>query len=57
LLPICDGVARMKVRGHWPTDVIASLAIGTALGAYAHSSSLSVGLLPRGVAIGWKTRF
>ncbi|HEY2190126.1 MAG TPA: hypothetical protein VGH48_16340 [Caldimonas sp.] len=49
----------MKVWGHWQTDVIASLAIGTALGAYAHSrpSSLSVGLLPRGVTIGWKTRF
>jgi undecaprenyl-diphosphatase len=59
LLPLYDGVARMKVWGHWQTDVLASLAIGTALGAYAHSrpTSISVGLLPHGVTIGWKTRF
>jgi undecaprenyl-diphosphatase len=47
-----EGVGTLADRRH-------RQAIGTALGAYAHSrpSSLSVGLLPRGVTLGWKTRF
>jgi hypothetical protein len=59
LLPLYDAVARVKVRAHWQSDVLASFAIGTALGAYAHArqSSLSVGLLPHGVTVGWKTSF
>jgi len=32
LLPAYDGVARMKVQAHWPSDVIAGFALGTALG-------------------------
>ena len=59
LLPIYDAVARVKVKAHWQSDVLASFALGTAVGAYAHSrsSSLSVGILPRGVTIGWKKSF
>jgi hypothetical protein len=59
LLPVYDGVARMKSRAHWQTDVLASFAIGSAIGYYAHSrtSSLSVGLLPHGVTVGWKKSF
>ena len=59
LLPIYDAIARVKVRAHWQSDVLASYAIGTAIGWYAHSrkSSLSVGLLPRGVTVGWKENF
>ena len=59
LLPLYDAVARVKVRAHWQSDVLASFAIGTALGAYAHSrsSSLTVGVLPRGLTIGWKKSF
>lgn len=59
LLPIYDGVARVKVRAHWQSDVLAGFALGTAIGAYAHSrtSSISVGLLPRGVTVGWKKSF
>lgn len=59
LLPLYDAVARVKVRAHWQSDVLASLAIGTALGAYAHSrsSSISVAILPRGVSVGWSKRF
>jgi len=59
LLPIYDGVARMKVQAHWQTDVLASLVIGTAIGYYAHSrsSSITVGLLPGGFTVGWKTTF
>ncbi|MEP6739728.1 MAG: phosphatase PAP2 family protein [Caldimonas sp.] len=59
LLPVYDAVARVKVRAHWQSDVLASFVIGTAIGVYAHSrsSSLSVGVLPRGVSIGWKKTF
>lgn len=59
LLPLYDAVARVKVRAHWQTDVLASFAIGTALGVYAHSrnESISVGVLPRGVTVGWKKSF
>ncbi|MEO6364256.1 MAG: phosphatase PAP2 family protein [Caldimonas sp.] len=59
LLPLYDAVARVKVRAHWQTDVLASFAIGTALGVFAHSrnESISVGVLPRGVTVGWKKSF
>ena len=59
LLPLYDAIGRVKVQAHWQSDVLASLAIGTAIGAYAHSrsSSLTVGVLPRGVTIGWKKAF
>ncbi len=59
LLPLYDAVARVKVRSHWQSDVLASFAIGTAIGAYAHSrsSSLTVRVLPRGLTIGWKKSF
>jgi len=35
-LPVYDGYARIKTRGHWQTDVLAGLAIGTAAGWYSH---------------------
>ena len=59
LLPVYDGVARIKVQAHWQTDVLASLAIGTGIGWYAHERELpiSVKLLPRGVTIGLQVRF
>jgi undecaprenyl-diphosphatase len=58
-LPIYDAIGRVKVHGHWQTDVLASLAIGASIGAYSHarSSSLTVGVLPRGVTVGWKKSF
>ena len=59
LLPAYDAIARVKVRAHWQSDVLASFVIGTAIGAYAHSriSAISVGVLPHGVTVGWKTSF
>jgi len=59
LLPAYDAIARVKSRAHWQSDVLASFALGTAIGCYAHSrpSSLSVGVLPRGMTIGWKRAF
>ena len=54
LLPAYDAVARMKVRAHWQTDVLAGFAIGTAAGYYAHSrdSPWLLGVLPHGVSVG-----
>ena len=59
LLPLYDAIARMKVQAHWQSDVLAAFALGTAVGYYAHgrSSSLTVGLLPGGVTIGWHKKF
>lgn len=59
VLPVYDAVARVKSRAHWQSDVLASFAIGSAIGAYAHSreTALSVGVLPRGITIGWKKSF
>ena len=59
LLPAYDAIARMKVRGHWQTDVLAGFAIGTASGYYAHNrqSPFLLGLLPHGFAVGVKQQF
>jgi acid phosphatase family membrane protein YuiD len=32
LLPVYDGVARMKQQAHWQTDVLAGFALGTGMG-------------------------
>ena len=59
LLPLYDAIARVKVRAHWQSDVLASFLIGTGIAYYTHSraSSMTVGVLPRGVTIGWKKSF
>ena len=38
LLPIYDGIARVKVQAHWQTDVLAGLALGTGTAWLIHSS-------------------
>ena len=59
LLPIYDAIARVKVRGHWQSDVLVSFALGTAIGYYAHQrqTSIFVDVLPGGLSIGWRKRF
>jgi PAP2 superfamily len=59
LLPLYDGIARIKSQAHWQTDVLASFAIGTGIGWYAHERELpiSVKLLPRGITIGLHVQF
>jgi len=59
LLPAYDAVARMKVRAHWQTDVLAGFAIGTASGYYAHTrdSPLILGWMPHGIMVGLKKKF
>lgn len=54
LLPIYDGLARMKTRGHWQTDVLAGFALGTAAGYFLHRPGMPVilSVLPHGFEIG-----
>jgi membrane-associated phospholipid phosphatase len=59
LLPLYDGIARMKVWGHWQTDVLAGWALGGLTGYYAHNreSPFMLGLLPHGFTIGLHKQF
>jgi undecaprenyl-diphosphatase len=59
ILPVYDMVARVKVHGHWQSDVLAGFALGTASGMYAHSRSQPVVLsaLPQGFMVGLKKKF
>ena len=59
VLPAYDSMARMKVQGHWQTDVLAGWAIGTAFGMYAHyePDPLFLSIVPGGVAMGLHVRF
>lgn len=59
LLPVYDAIARMKVSGHWQTDVLAGFALGTAAGYLAHrqDSPWMLKALPGGAAVGLKVRF
>jgi hypothetical protein len=54
LLPIYDGIARIKTRGHWQTDVLAGFALGTAAGYFLHRPGMPVilSILPRGFEVG-----
>jgi undecaprenyl-diphosphatase len=57
LLPVYDGIARMKVWGHWQTDVIAGFALGTGVGYLMHrnpNTPYVLRLMPHGVYIGLK---
>jgi hypothetical protein len=59
LIPLYDAAARMKMHAHWQSDVLVGWALGSLTGYYAHSraTSLTVGLLPRGLTVGWRGKF
>ena len=59
VLPAYDMVARVKVRGHWQSDVLAGFALGTATGVYAHSRTqpLILSALPQGFMVGLRKKF
>jgi hypothetical protein len=59
LLPIYDGLARMKAQAHWQSDVLAGWALGSAVGYWSTTRKvpLSVQILPHGVTIGLSKRF
>ncbi len=59
ILPIYDGIARLKSQAHWQSDVIAGWALGTAVGYWStqRPSPISVQILPRGLSVGFYKRF
>jgi len=59
VLPLYDAIARVKVRGHWQSDVLAGWAIGTATGIWAshEHSPLILGWLPGGFEVGFVHHF
>jgi hypothetical protein len=59
ILPTYDAIARMKVQGHWQTDVLAGWAVGSLWGLYAHGRDMPffLSLMPHGVMVGWHTTF
>jgi membrane-associated phospholipid phosphatase len=59
ILPAYDGLARMKVQGHWQTDVLAGWAVGTLWGIYAHDrqTPFFLSIMPHGIVVGLHTTF
>lgn len=59
LVPLYDSIARMKVWGHWQTDVLAGWALGTYSGylAMKPTSPIILTALPHGVSVGLRYRW
>ena len=59
LLPAYDAVARVKSQAHWQTDVLASVALGTATAYLAHEREhpFILGVLPHGFMVGIRAQF
>lgn len=59
LLPIYDGIARVKTWGHWQTDVKAGFALGAAAGYLLHRPGTPVilSILPHRFEIGFRKEF
>jgi undecaprenyl-diphosphatase len=59
LLPIYDGIGRLKQQDHWQTDVLAGWVLGTAWGYWSvqRETPLSVEILPRGLSVGLYKKF
>ncbi|MFL6603163.1 MAG: phosphatase PAP2 family protein [Steroidobacteraceae bacterium] len=59
LLPVYDGIARLKSHAHWQSDVIAGWLLGSAIGYWTAKRDLpfSVAILPGEVTIGFSKRF
>jgi acid phosphatase family membrane protein YuiD len=59
-LPMYDAIARVKVHGHWQSDVIAGFVLGSATGYVMHrrqGTPLVLSVLPHGIFVGLRTRF
>lgn len=60
LLPVYDAIGRVKVHGHWQSDVIAGLALGTTAGYFMHfrrQTPFVLNLMPHGIYVGLSKRF
>ena len=59
LLPVYDAIARVKVHGHWQSDVLAGFALGTGVGYLIHrrkGSPWVLSVMPHGIYVGIKIR-
>jgi membrane-associated phospholipid phosphatase len=57
LLPLYDAVARVKVRGHWQSDVVAGFALGTFAGYMMQRRTDTpwvLSVMPHGIYVGLK---
>jgi len=60
LLPLYDAVARVKVHGHWQSDVVAGYALGTAAGYFMERrrrTPLVLSVMPRCIYVGLRAQF
>lgn len=60
LLPVYDAIARVKTHGHWQSDVIAGLAIGTAGGYFMHQrrqTPFVLNVMPHAIYVGLSKSF
>jgi membrane-associated phospholipid phosphatase len=60
VLPVYDGIARMKVQAHWQTDVLAGFALGTGTGWLMHrnpNTPFILRVMPHEIYVGIGTRF
>ena len=60
VLPVYDGIARMKVQAHWQSDVLAGFALGTGTGWLIHrnpNSPFILRVMPHEIYVGIGTRF
>lgn len=60
LLPIYDAIARVKVHGHWQSDVLAGYALGSAAGYFMGRRTRTpvvLSVMPRGVYLGLRRSF
>jgi hypothetical protein len=60
LLPIYDAIARVKVHGHWQSDVIAGYALGSAAGYFMwqrRQTPFTLTVMPGSVKVGWSKSF
>ena len=60
VLPVYDGIARMKVQAHWQSDVLAGFALGTGTGWLIHrnpNSPFILRVMPHEIYVGIGARF
>ncbi len=59
LLPVYDAIGRVKVWGHWESDVIAGFGLGFASGYFMHGlkTPLILRVMPHGIQVGLKMEF
>jgi PAP2 superfamily len=59
LLPVYDAIGRVKVWGHWPSDVVAGFGLGFASGYFFHRRGLPFifSVMPHGIQVGLKMQF